>query len=358
MIDTSEIVVAEVMQDGPIEPAYGSANWLNAEQKAIGETHYRNVLRARDLGEALLVKKTELGHGNWLPWLEDNLVFSAATAENYMLLAKKWDRLSKSEQIQNLPVTSVIRQARNLDKKRHAPVNTEIIDVEVEAETVGVPRLPYVLVGNRNELPSVAGIYFVTRGADEVVYVGQTIDLRRRWINHHILDYLNHQDDVRISWIDLRELEKGYIQGFAPILNQVHSSSNALEILAAIADREAETWQRIAYLDVDYSDCSCDITHLLALREQLAAANARISELEEENQQLKQQLSAANQRISELESGGEETPVENIARTKTKLGHRQLADLLGVNYAYLRQYNTANGYKGVFIPEYSIKGIG
>jgi hypothetical protein len=94
-------------------------------------------------------------------------------------------------------------------------------------------------------------------------------------------------------------------------------------------------------LETEYSDCSCDIEPLMHLRAEV--------------EQLRQQL-AANSRIVELEQQEKTTTTEGFERTSqvgsAKLGHKAVADLLGVNYAYLRLHNTATGYKGVFIPEY------
>lgn len=39
-------------------------------------------------GRALVAIKRALGHGKWLPWLEDNFPASVDTAENYMRLAR------------------------------------------------------------------------------------------------------------------------------------------------------------------------------------------------------------------------------------------------------------------------------
>jgi hypothetical protein len=38
------------------------------------------------VGKILWDKKQQLGHGRWIPWCEENLVFSYKTASNYMRL--------------------------------------------------------------------------------------------------------------------------------------------------------------------------------------------------------------------------------------------------------------------------------
>jgi Protein of unknown function (DUF3102) len=47
------------------------------------------------VGEFLSQKKSELGHGNWLPWVQENLDFGDRTASNYMRLFKNANHLNR-----------------------------------------------------------------------------------------------------------------------------------------------------------------------------------------------------------------------------------------------------------------------
>jgi hypothetical protein len=47
----------------------------------------------RTAGEALMEAKRQVGHGRWLTWLKENVVFSYRQASRYMLLARNWDEL-------------------------------------------------------------------------------------------------------------------------------------------------------------------------------------------------------------------------------------------------------------------------
>jgi len=56
----------------------------------------RNVLQNSILiGEELSKKKQELGHGNWIPWIDSNLPFSERSARNYLRLYENRDILNR-----------------------------------------------------------------------------------------------------------------------------------------------------------------------------------------------------------------------------------------------------------------------
>lgn len=56
-----------------------------------GITDMASAIRA---GEVLLAAKAELGHGNWLPWLNANIPeISARSAQHFMRLAKNKTKL-------------------------------------------------------------------------------------------------------------------------------------------------------------------------------------------------------------------------------------------------------------------------
>jgi hypothetical protein len=60
-----------------------------------------NIDKAIRIGELLAEQKSELGHGQWLPWLEANIKFTDRTARNYMRVFENRDRL-KSETLSDL----------------------------------------------------------------------------------------------------------------------------------------------------------------------------------------------------------------------------------------------------------------
>ena len=57
----------------------------------------RTTLRtAIQIGELLIAQKKEVGHGNWIPWMDANLRFSPATSGRYMRCFDKRAELNQS----------------------------------------------------------------------------------------------------------------------------------------------------------------------------------------------------------------------------------------------------------------------
>lgn len=73
------------------------------EAHADALTAARTTLEhARRVGELLTEAKRAVTHGNWLPWLKENVKFSVATATRYMNVAADWDRIANSSSVTNL----------------------------------------------------------------------------------------------------------------------------------------------------------------------------------------------------------------------------------------------------------------
>lgn len=52
------------------------------------------VKKAIEIGRLLTEKKSELAHGEWIPWVESNLVFGRSQAANYMRAYRERDTLN------------------------------------------------------------------------------------------------------------------------------------------------------------------------------------------------------------------------------------------------------------------------
>jgi hypothetical protein len=48
---------------------------------------------ARAAGEALRLAKAQTPHGEWLPWVRENLHFTVRSGQRYMAIAQQWPRL-------------------------------------------------------------------------------------------------------------------------------------------------------------------------------------------------------------------------------------------------------------------------
>jgi hypothetical protein len=72
-------------------------------------------------GDALIAAKEAVGHGNWLEWLRANFDASADTAENYMKVARNWDRLQAAlEANPKLSIEEALRRLRDPRAAREA----------------------------------------------------------------------------------------------------------------------------------------------------------------------------------------------------------------------------------------------
>lgn len=84
--------------------------------------------------------------------------------------------------------------------------------------------LPSLSLAARSALPTCPAVYFVLEG-NQVLYVGRTVNLWQRWVNHHRYSQLKGIDNARIAWLEcsdsnlLPEIEAALIEHFQPSLN-------------------------------------------------------------------------------------------------------------------------------------------
>jgi hypothetical protein len=83
--------------------------------------------------------------------------------------------------------------------------------------------LPCLPLDERSSLPKAPGIYLVVKNDGEVLYVGATSNLNRRWIRHHRLQDFQKFPHVAIAYYlckrsELNELEPAMINHFQPTL--------------------------------------------------------------------------------------------------------------------------------------------
>jgi hypothetical protein len=81
-----------------ISEAASEINRLHGEICQAARTTIDKAIR---IGELLAEQKATLKHGEWLPWLDANVQFTARTASNYLRVFKNRLRL-KSETISDL----------------------------------------------------------------------------------------------------------------------------------------------------------------------------------------------------------------------------------------------------------------
>lgn len=86
----------------------------NKSHRACVDAQRSAVMHAKDAGDALLTAKAEIGHGEWTAWVNNNCVFGNRSAQNYMMIARKWDELqakagAKTQRASLLTVREALR---------------------------------------------------------------------------------------------------------------------------------------------------------------------------------------------------------------------------------------------------------
>lgn len=85
---------------------------------------------------------------------------------------------------------------------------------------------PSLKLSEKEKLPECSGIYFAIAN-NQILYIGQSRNIKNRWQNHHRLPQLekiNKRCEVKLFWLEcnqnqLNEIEKQYINYYYPGLN-------------------------------------------------------------------------------------------------------------------------------------------
>jgi hypothetical protein len=85
---------------------------INHEHELCEASYGETMRHAIRCGELLSIAKTEIGHGQWLPWLEQNFEASERTAQTYMRLHRDFSDPQRVAGLQDTErVPSSIRAA-------------------------------------------------------------------------------------------------------------------------------------------------------------------------------------------------------------------------------------------------------
>jgi DNA-binding Xre family transcriptional regulator len=101
-----------------------------------------------------------------------------------------------------------------------------------------------VALAGRRQLPETPCIYFAIDALDQVQYIGRSVNLRQRWIQHHRARQLESIGDIRISYFEVSDsellpgLELSAIERFSTILN----SSSVYEGVQSDFDPDIKFW--------------------------------------------------------------------------------------------------------------------
>lgn len=106
----------------------------------------------------------------------------------------------------------------------------------ITPDTIDLSTLPSLSLAERNQFPRCQGIYFVIADDGKLLYIGRSINIAKRWSQHHRHPDLEQLVGVRLAWLQvsdallLPEIEKALIQYFKPQLNKksVKKSSSCI----------------------------------------------------------------------------------------------------------------------------------
>jgi hypothetical protein len=115
--------------------------------------------------------------------------------------------------------------------------------------------LPSVAPCEISALPRKAGVYFVVHKEINILYIGQSRDIRSRWAGREMLLLLDYMGETRIHFHvpdvprDVEPLELQFISAYSPILNQKTPTGPRFErekvveaILGHAYQRRGQTW--------------------------------------------------------------------------------------------------------------------
>jgi hypothetical protein len=88
---------------------------IRQEHEAVERSIRASLTHARTAGEKLIHAKALVGHGKFMAWTEAHCRFSHSSALLYMNIAKEWDSLVNSQQLENLTLHEAAKLIRKLD---------------------------------------------------------------------------------------------------------------------------------------------------------------------------------------------------------------------------------------------------
>lgn len=107
---------ANIIEAPPLEEL---AQRINAAHAAF-ERSGTLIEYAIEAGTLLVVAKAQVGHGKWLPWLEEHFDGSERTARNYMLVSERQETLNR-QRVADLSLRAAIKF---ITKEAHAAGET------------------------------------------------------------------------------------------------------------------------------------------------------------------------------------------------------------------------------------------
>jgi hypothetical protein len=131
-ISTTDIAASNSLADLGVRINEAHTRALENAGKAIGY--------AIACGKMLLEAKDKVPHGQWLPWLRNNIKFSERSAQGYMRIAQ---RLPNPQRVADLPLRRVLGELRTPLRAGHEARDTTMgADLEAWIEQNRAARKP------------------------------------------------------------------------------------------------------------------------------------------------------------------------------------------------------------------------
>lgn len=150
-----------------------------------------------EIGNRLIEIKRELGHGNWLPYIDKELGYSRSTASKFIMVAKQCKNID-IENFKNLNST-IISELLSLpievrdDIMGMGDVNLQSISVREFKKHVNVIKLKYK---SRKPIPSATKKQLTIRSKGKCEICGKGNEFLASWlVEHHVIEYSKTQDN-------------------------------------------------------------------------------------------------------------------------------------------------------------------
>lgn len=117
---------------------------------------------------------------------------------------------------------------------------------------IDIHSLPSRAFGDWRKLPPVSAVYFVIVPDSEVFYIGQAVDLKRRWAGRHEVKKFDFVEGTRIAFLradesELKTLEVQYIRRFRPTLNRYQTGeSRTAHVQSKVSEATKSALEAIA----------------------------------------------------------------------------------------------------------------
>lgn len=120
----------------------------------------------------------------------------------------------------------------------------------IEAFDSILPKESLLPLLRPTSLKAIAGVYFLMNDDDEIVYIGQSVNVAAR-IGQHCIDKRKHPHFTKVAAVSvpasrLLEIEAKYIAAYSPILNGTTEEKINDRVLARLKLKKSRRWKKTA----------------------------------------------------------------------------------------------------------------